>query len=190
MITLGTVVLGALVASAVAAAMEPWARLLHGRVWHRRLWGIHRSHHARRAGRFEANDALSAAHAPIAAALVMIGCNMHGIAAAVAIGTGAGMTVFGLAYVVVHDGVVHGRLPVAFLLRVPGVRRIRDAHAVHHARGAAPYGFFLGHRELGQRRAVTRTPRARGARPSEPLPPDREHETPRGTRQDGAHRSA
>ncbi len=186
MSTPATVAVGLLVAILVAAAMEPWARLLHGRVWHHRLWSIHRTHHGRRAGRFETNDALSAAHAPIAAALVMIGCNMHGVAAAVAIGTGAGMTAFGIAYVVFHDGVVHGRLPVSFLLRVPGVRRIRDAHSVHHARGAAPYGFFLGPRELG----VTRTPRVRGARPSAPQPADRERETPLGTRQDGAHRSA
>lgn len=186
MSTLATVALGALVAILVAAAMEPWARLLHGRVWHQRLWGVHRTHHGRRAGRFEINDVLSAAHAPIAAALVMIGCNMHGVAAAVAIGTGAGMTLFGIAYVIFHDGVVHGRLPVSFLLRVPGVRRIRDAHSVHHARGAAPYGFFLGPREL----AVTRTPRVRAVRPTEPQRPDREPEAPRGTRRDGAHRSA
>ena len=192
MTTLSAILLGTLVALVVAAAMEPWARLLHGRVWHHRLWRIHRSHHARRSGRFEVNDALSAAHAPVAAALVMIGCNIHGLLAPLAIGTGAGMTLFGVAYVVMHDGLVHGRLPVAFLLRLPSVRRIRDAHAVHHAKGAAPYGFFLGPRELARSRRtllVTQGPRARGARPTAPPPSDRAHEGPRDTRSDGAHRS-
>lgn len=176
--------LGAGVALLVAAAMEPWARVLHGRVWHAALWGVHRSHHGRRQGRFERNDALSAAHAPIAAALVMIGCNLHGYAAALSIGVGVGMTIFGVAYVLVHDGFVHGRLPVRFLARVAFFRRVRDAHAVHHARGAAPYGFFLGTREL------TQTPRVRGARPSAPPPAGRAPASPRGTRRGVARPSA
>lgn len=178
------VAFGFVVAVVVAAAMEPWARLLHGRVWHRSLWPVHRSHHSRRRGRFEMNDALSAVHAPIAAVLIMLGCNLRGWPAAAAIGTGAGMTVFGLAYVVVHDGFVHGRLRVAFLARFAWLRRVRDAHAVHHARGAAPYGFFLGPREL------TRAPRARASRPSVPPRPGRAHGAPRDRRSDGARPSA
>lgn len=141
---------GIAIAIVVAVAMEPWARILHHYVWHRFLWPIHRSHHTRRKGRFEANDVLSATHAPIAAALIMIGCNLHGFAASVALGIGAGMTLFGFAYVVVHDGLVHGRLPVGFLARHAFLRRVRDAHAVHHARGRAPYGLFLGPQELKQ----------------------------------------
>ena len=156
MSTLVNVALGAAIALVVAALMEPWARVLHGRVWHASLWRVHRSHHGRRKGRFELNDALSAAHAPIATALVMLGCNLHGYLAALTIGVGAGMTMFGVAYVVVHDGFVHGRLPVRFLVRVPWLRRVRDAHAVHHARGAAPYGFFLGPQELAASRARDR----------------------------------
>lgn len=184
MTTVELVLLGFAVAVPVAAAMEPWARILHDRVWHHALWRIHRSHHSQRRGRFEANDALSALHAPIAAALVMIGCNLHGPAAAVTIGIGAGMTAFGIAYVIVHDGLVHGRLPVAFLARLGWLRRIRNAHRIHHARGAAPYGLFLGPREL------TRAPRARDARPSAPPTPDREPGAPPDTRSGGARPSA
>ena len=169
---------GAAIALVVAAAMEPWARLLHGRVWHASLWGIHRSHHTRRRGRFERNDVLSAAHAPIAAALVMIGCNLHGIAAPVCIGIGVGMSMFGISYLIVHDGFVHGRLPVRFLARVAWLRRVRDAHAVHHARGAAPYGFFLGMHE------ITQTPRVRAEPPSARPPsvpaPASPHGRPKG----------
>lgn len=182
--TFALVSLGVLVAAAVAVVMEPWARLLHGRVWHHVLFRVHRSHHAHRKGRFEANDVLSAAHAPIAAALIVIGCNMHGAWAAVAIGVGAGMTVFGLAYVVVHDGLVHGRLPVAFLRRSRWLRRVRDAHRVHHARGEAPYGFFFGPLEL------MRTPRARGERPIAPPPLGLARVEPRDTRSGAARRSA
>ena len=69
MTTLAAVGVGIGVALVVAVAMEPWAQLLHGRVWHRALWSVHQSHHRRRAGRYELNDVLSAANAPIAAAL-------------------------------------------------------------------------------------------------------------------------
>lgn len=156
------VAVGVITALVVALLMEPWARVLHGRLWHRSMWSVHRSHHERRRGRFERNDILSATHAPAAAALVMIGCNLHGIAAAVCIGVGAGMTLFGIAYVLVHDGFVHGRLPLRFLGRTAYFRRVREAHSVHHARGEEPFGFFRGPEEL------TRAPRARASRPSAP----------------------
>lgn len=157
------------VALAVAAAMELWAALLHGRFWHGVLWPVHRSHHTKRRGRFEANDALSALHAPIAIALILYGCvAAPGALREVSFGVGIGMTMFGLAYLVFHDGFVHGRLPVRWLGKVPLFARIRDAHRVHHGRGAAPYGFFLGPRELAAARAragVTSPSRARGRSP-------------------------
>lgn len=177
------VLVGIAIALAVAVVMEHWARFLHGRVWHHSLWRVHRSHHSRRHGRFETNDALSAAHAPIAAGLVMLGCNLHGVTAALAIGTGAGMTAFGIAYVIVHDGLVHGRLPVSRLARMAWLKAIRDAHATHHARGGAPYGFFTGPREL------TRSSPSRGVRPTAQTRPARAHEAPRDTPQSDARPS-
>ena len=89
----------------------------------------------------------------------------------VVFGVGIGMTLFGVAYVVVHDGFVHGRLPLRWLGKVPLLARIRDAHRVHHGRGAAPYGFFLGPQELTAARArdrddgVIAPARARGRSP-------------------------
>jgi beta-carotene 3-hydroxylase len=132
----------ALVACAV---MEPWAALLHGRVWHGLLWRVHRSHHAMRPSRFEANDVLSALHAPIAIALILYGCRAHeGLLRDVAFGFGIGMSLFGLSYAVVHDGLVHGRLPVAALARLRYFARVRDAHRAHHRGRGGPYGLFLG----------------------------------------------
>ncbi len=110
----------------VFVAMELWAALLHGRIWHGLLWRVHRSHHRlRRLGeRLEANDALSLLHAPIAITLILYGCRgAEGIAREVAFGVGLGMTLFGIAYLVVHDGMVHGRLPVQGLLRFLELRQ-------------------------------------------------------------------
>jgi len=131
----------------VAFAMEHWSRLLHGRVWHGRLmWALHRSHHRPRRGAFEANDLLSFTHAPIAIALILWGCLANeSVAREAAFGVGLGMTLFGVAYVTVHDGLVHGRLPVAFLERSAFLRRVKEAHERHHHNGGrAPYGLFLG----------------------------------------------
>lgn len=151
----------------VALLMEPWAALLHGRVWHGLLWRIHRSHHRRRRGRFEANDVLSGTHAPVAIALILYGCvGDPGLPRELAFGVGLGMSAFGVAYVVVHDGLVHGRLPVEFLARMAWLSRVREAHLEHHRAGAAgPYGLFLGPREL------RRAPPRRRSRPRAPAPP-------------------
>ena len=160
------------VALAAAAAMELWARLLHRAFWHGPLYSIHRSHHRRRRGRFELNDALSTLHAPIAVALILYGCeSAPGPLREVLFGAGIGMTLFGAAYVVVHDGFVHGRLPLRGLGKLALFARLRDAHRVHHGRGSAPYGFFLGPQELAAHRArertgsVTAPARARGRSP-------------------------
>lgn len=167
----------------VALGMELWAALLHGAVWHRWLWAIHRSHHAARpkGARLETNDALSLLHVPPTIALIVGGCvAAPSIPRELAFGAGLGMSAFGLGYLVVHDGLCHGRLPVGFLLRLRVVRGVVRAHRVHHTGplGGAPFAFFLGVREL--RRRV----RARGARalPTNERPAHPEAPAHRGAR--------
>jgi len=155
----------------VACSMELWAGFLHEHFWHGVLWRVHRSHHRKRRGRFEANDALSALHAPIAVALILYGCQgAPGALREVIFGVGLGMSLFGAAYFVMHDGLAHGRLPVQFLARVPLFARLRDAHRAHHGKGSAvPYGFFLGPQEMrraGQLSSRHAASRARGRAPS------------------------
>jgi beta-carotene 3-hydroxylase len=136
-----------------AGFMELWARWLHRGLWHRSLWWMHRSHHQQRPGvrtRWERNDLLSASHALVAVGLLAAGFFSHSAWSGSLMAIGAGMTAFGLAYVLVHDGIIHGRLPLAFLeQRVPYLQRVAAAHRVHHqARDASPYGLFLGPWEL------------------------------------------
>lgn len=145
-----------LVLIAVALAMELWAMLLHGRLWHGILWITHRSHHTPRRGWFEFNDIFAGFHAAIAIVLIVYGFESdHGRASHLMIAAGFGMTAFGLAYFTVHDGFIHGRLPVAWLDRSAFLRRVRNAHRVHHQRDhEGPFGLFLGEWEL--RRAKRR----------------------------------
>lgn len=131
------------VAALTLALMEPWAEWVHRRVWHGVLWRMHRSHHHKRHDRLELNDVLSVAHAPVAMAAIFSGIALEGTAGGAALlGLGLGMTAFGAAYVAVHDGFVHGRLPVGFLERSAYFRRVRDAHLVHHRGDHGPYGLF------------------------------------------------
>jgi len=157
------------VAALVAVAMDFWAAFLHGRVWHTWLYPVHRSHHVPRQGTFERNDALSCLHAPLAIALIVYGCQSDaGVTREVAFGVGIGMTAFGLSYLVVHDGLVHGRLPVGFLLRSRYLRGVVRAHRVHHAGTArgTPYGLFFGRWELARAARVRPSQPSSGPRPA------------------------
>ena len=148
-----------LVLCTAAFVMEFWAMLLHGRLWHGPWWPAHKSHHTPRTGLWEANDVFAAMHASVAIALIVAGLEHKlGAHSHLFVAAGYGMTAFGIAYFVVHDGLIHGRLPVAFLGRIPWLRRVRNAHLVHHRLDAAPYGLFLGPREL--RRATVSTGKA------------------------------
>ncbi len=164
------------IAIAVAAAMDFWAAFLHRRFWHGPLWWIHRTHHAPRAGRFERNDVLSTLHAPIAVALIVLGSRRPpGWLRDMQLGVGYGMTLFGALYLLLHDGLVHRRLPVSALLRVPALRAIVRAHRLHHrAGGGPPYGILFGRWE--SRRAARTPRRAPGRTPSAPPPRAPAHE--------------
>jgi beta-carotene 3-hydroxylase len=159
---------------ATAVAMEGWAALLHEHVWHGLLWRVHRTHHRARHGRWEANDVLSVTHAPIAMALILWGCvGTPGALREIAYGVGLGMTAFGVAYLTFHDGLVHGRLPVASLRKIAAVDLWCRAHEVHHQRNDGPYGFFWVPRavrarlEESDRTISGGEPRGRGGRQGE-----------------------
>lgn len=163
------------VAILTAVLMDLWAALLHGRLWHRALFFVHASHHRPRphGERFEANDVLSGTHAPAAIALILWGCRAEpSVLREVAFGVGVGMSLFGVAYLVVHDGVAHHRLPVRWLLRFGYIRQVVRAHFIHHQGGETeeggrpPYGFFFGPWELARVTRSRSTPSAQAQLPS------------------------
>jgi beta-carotene 3-hydroxylase len=143
----GTMALTILSALVVLVLMEPYSAWVHRVLWHGPLWAIHRTHHRDRIDggrpqRVVKNDLLSISHGPVAAALFAMGVFGSGTIAAIALGAAVGMTVYGLLYVVLHDGLVHGRLPIGPLGRLPPLAAMKAAHAEHHRTNQAPYGFF------------------------------------------------
>lgn len=133
-----------------AVGMEFWARWAHRALWHASLWHMHESHHRPREGPFELNDVFAITNAVPAIALLSYGFFNKGLVPGLCFGAGLGITVFGMAYMFVHDGLVHKRFPVGPIANVPYFRRVAAAHQLHHSDkfNGVPYGLFLGPKEV------------------------------------------
>ena len=124
---------GVAVVVATVVAMEGVTYAVHRWVMHGPGMAWHRSHHARRRpGGFERNDLFPVCFAAVGIALFALGVWPVAI----------GMTAYGVAYLVVHDLAIHGRLP-GVPCRGRYLQWLRDAHADHHASSGEPYGMLL-----------------------------------------------
>ncbi|KAB2066922.1 hypothetical protein ES319_A09G191900v1 [Gossypium barbadense] len=132
-----------------AVGMEFWARWAHRALWHASLWHMH-SHHRPREGPFELNDVFAITNAVPAIALLSYGFFNKGLVPGLCFGAGLGITMFGMAYMFVHDGLVHKRFPVGPIANVPYFRKVAAAHQLHHSEkfNGVPYGLFLGPKEV------------------------------------------
>ncbi|KAL1206748.1 Beta-carotene 3-hydroxylase 2 [Cardamine amara subsp. amara] len=133
-----------------AVGMEFWARWAHRALWHASLWNMHESHHKPREGAFELNDVFAIINAVPAIGLLYYGFFNEGLVPGLCFGAGLGITVFGMAYMFVHDGLVHKRFPVGPIANVPYLRKVAAAHQLHHTDKfkGVPYGLFLGPKEV------------------------------------------
>uniref|UniRef100_A0A7N2REU7 beta-carotene 3-hydroxylase n=2 Tax=Quercus lobata TaxID=97700 RepID=A0A7N2REU7_QUELO len=133
-----------------AVGMEYWLRWAHRALWHASLWPMHESHHRPREGPFELNDVFAMINSVPAIALIFYGFSNQGLVPGLCLGLGLGLTMYGLAYMFVHDGLVHRRFPVGPIANVPYLQRVALAHQLHHSDkfDGVPYGLFLGPKEL------------------------------------------
>lgn len=135
---------GILLLLASVAAMEGVAYAAHRWVMHGPGWFLHASHHRRRTGRFEWNDLYAAAFALPSILLLYLGVG-RGLWPGFA-WIGAGIAAYGALYFGFHDVIVHRRLPYRRAPRSAYLRRIVQAHRLHHVvetrRGAVSYGFL------------------------------------------------
>lgn len=124
-------------------AMEGVAYLMHKYVMHGWLWRWHRSHHAPRHGAFERNDLFAVCFAVPSIALIWTG--VHGGVPAL-LWVGLGMTGYGVVYALFHDALVHHRFPWKPAARGRILKRLVQAHRIHHAvhtkDGAVSFGFL------------------------------------------------
>lgn len=126
-------------------AMEPLTYLAHRYVMHGLGQRLHRSHHRRWPGRapaepfLEANDAFPALFASAVIVGVALAFNVEGFAGLLPVGVG--VTLYGAAYALVHDGYIHRRLPAP--AQHPVLDRLAAAHELHHRFGGEPYGMLV-----------------------------------------------
>lgn len=114
---------------ATLIGMEGFAFLAHKYVMHGWGWDWHRSHHEARDGWFEKNDLYALVFALFAIVLIALGNQgLHPLES-----IGVGMTAYGFLYFIVHDGLVHKRWPLRFVPRDGYLKRLYQAHLMHHA---------------------------------------------------------
>eukprot|EP00877_Chromochloris_zofingiensis_P007735 jgi/Chrzof1/3214/Cz12g16080.t1_CHYB[v5.2] len=132
--------------------MEMWARYAHKALWHdfQPGWALHKSHHEPRIGPFEANDIFAVINAVPAFSLCLYGFLTPNLVGSLCFGAGLGITLFGIMYMFIHDGLVHKRFPVGPIAQMPAMKRVAIAHKLHHSEkyGGVPWGMFFGPQEL------------------------------------------
>jgi beta-carotene 3-hydroxylase len=111
------------------AAMEVAAWATHRYIMHGWGWGWHRSHHEPHDSWFEVNDLYAVLFGVAAVAafmwLVPLWPPLYWIT--------TGVTAYGVAYFLVHDGLVHQRWPFRHKPRNSYLKRLVQAHKLHHA---------------------------------------------------------
>ena len=164
-----TLLAGLLLFFGTVLLMEVVAYAAHRWVMHGPGWFLHASHHRQRHGLFEANDLYALIFAIPSIVLLQGGVNLGW--GSWAIWVGAGIAAYGLIYFGFHDVIVHRRVPNRYLPRSSYMKRIIQAHRLHHVtegkHGSVSFGFLWAPRpELLKRQlavktqAVLRSPRA------------------------------
>ncbi len=126
---------------ATVIAMEIVATGVHRYVMHGFGWSWHRSHHEPRTGLLEANDLYALVFASIRLLFFAAGTGVI-----LPWWVGLGMSVYGALYALLHDGLVHRRLPVGKPPRKGYIKRLVQAHRLHHTsrirEGGISFGFL------------------------------------------------
>jgi beta-carotene 3-hydroxylase len=121
--------------------MEVVAWAVHKYIMHGPGWGWHRSHHVEHEGTLEKNDLYAVLFAGFAVVLVIFSSGQGPL-----YWVGIGMSVYGALYFFVHDGLVHQRWPFRYVPRNGYLKRLVQAHRLHHAvegrEGGVSFGFL------------------------------------------------
>jgi len=118
-----------LVTLGVFVIMEGITWLTHKYVMHGFLWYLHKDHHQPTPGFFEKNDAFFLIFATPSFLSIMLGAMYQNYWA---VSIGAGVAMYGAAYFLVHEVIIHQRFKWFTRSNNKYVRAIRWAHKMHH----------------------------------------------------------
>jgi beta-carotene 3-hydroxylase len=125
----------------VFCLMEGITWLTHRYVMHGFLWYLHKDHHQKGEGFFEKNDAFFVIFAVPSWLCIMLG-SMNQNYWVVSIG--AGIAMYGFAYFVVHEIIIHQRFKLFSRSNNRYIRAIRWAHKMHHKHIGKEHGESFG----------------------------------------------
>jgi beta-carotene 3-hydroxylase len=118
-----------LITLATFCVMEGITWLTHRFVMHGFLWYLHEDHHQKGPGFFEKNDAFFIIFAIPSWLCIMLG-SMNQVYWVVSIG--AGIALYGFAYFLVHEIIIHQRIKLFTRSNNRYIKAIRWAHKMHH----------------------------------------------------------
>ena len=127
---MNTILINLLVALAAFFSMEGVAWFTHKYIMHGLLWRLHKDHHNKEsAGFFEHNDFFF-----LLFAIPGIICLFFGMKNnfTFLFWIGAGITLYGMAYFLIHDIFIHQRFKIFRNTDNAYFKAIRRAHKVHH----------------------------------------------------------
>ena len=140
-----SIISGFLLFLATVAFMEGVAYVSHRWVMHGPGWFLHKSHHAPRTGFWELNDWYFVIYALPSIALLIGGTS--GMLDTWSIWVGAGIAAYGAIYLGFHDIIVHKRWDSGYVARWDYMKRIVQAHRIHHIvetkDGTVSFGFLI-----------------------------------------------
>jgi len=105
-------------------AMEGVAWVMHKYVLHGFLWFLHKSHHVPHKHALERNDLFFTFYGSLAMLCFISGGRLFWV--------GAGSSLYGVTYFVIHDVLIHRRLKVFGKTSNVYLKALNMAHKVHH----------------------------------------------------------
>jgi len=142
--------------------MEGFAYAMHRWVMHGPGWFLHASHHRARAGHWEWNDLYAVIFA-VPSFVMIFGAMQLGWWPGL-VWMGAGVAAYGAIYFGFHDVIVHQRIPTRYLPRSRYMKRIVQAHRLHHVvetrEGNVSFGFLVAPDPTGLKAELKRRQRA------------------------------
>ena len=121
--------------------MEFVAWFLHKYVMHGFGWYLHEDHHRYTKGRFEKNDVFGLIFAVVSFLLIFTGF-LGGFDIRFYIGIG--VMLYGFGYFLVHDTFFHKRIKIKYRPKSKYIKRVLNAHVVHHQKSKAHLGVCFG----------------------------------------------
>lgn len=121
--------------------MELVAWFLHKYVMHGFGWYLHEDHHRYTKGRFEKNDIFGLFFALLSFFLILTGF-LGGFD--IRFPLGIGVMLYGIGYFIVHDTFFHHRIKIKYRPKSKYIKRVINAHRVHHQKSKAHEGICFG----------------------------------------------